>query len=312
MYSYTAYGLGLHSSLPLPELAAGEARKDVVVRFAKVSGPPPEAQTAERHYWATGQSVYLFWRELGTFRIREGFEIAIDPATLVEPGRLSPPILGACMAVALHQRGFLVLHASAVALNGRAVAFLGDKGWGKSTLAAALHGRGHHLLCDDVLAVDVEGAASPWALPAFPQLKLWPDAVASLGGDPDALPRLVPQLEKRQRRISGDFSQNPLPLERIYVLGKGPSLEIEPLQPGEVLGQLFAHSYGGRFGKQLLQHGEAKHFKQCAELAKGVPIYRLKRPSSLSLLPVTAQLVEEHAAGEFPKLQLVKSVKSEE
>ena len=55
----------------------------------------------------------------------------------------------------LQQRGYLVLHASAVAAGGTAVAFLGHAGWGKSTTAAALYAQGYGLVTDDVLAVEM-------------------------------------------------------------------------------------------------------------------------------------------------------------
>ena len=294
MYCYRAYGLGLHSVIPLPELIAAEADADVVIQLGKVATPPPEGKTKGYCYWRVGQDVYLFWSELGTFRIREGREITISPAPEIEEQRLRPPILGVCMAVLLQQRGFLILHASAVALPHGAIAFLGDKGWGKSTTAAALQVRGYPLITDDVLALKFDGDQQPIALPTFPQLKLWPSAVEALGGEPESLPRIVPQLDKRVCRLTENFSSEPMPLKKIYLLGKGSSLVIETLPFGLVLGQLFRHSYSGRFGKQLLQHGEAFHFRQCMKLAQQVPIYRLQRPSALSLLPDIVQCVEDH------------------
>ncbi len=293
MYSYKAYSLGLHSVLPLPELIAAETEMDVMIQLGNVATSPPEGQEKGYHYWRSGQDVYLFWEELGTFRIREGREITIAPAPQIDERRLSPPILGACMAVLLQQQGYLILHASAVAFPDGAIAFLGDKGWGKSTMAAALQVRGYPLLTDDVLAVKLDGDNQPIALPAFPQVKLWPSAVTALGGDPESLPRIVPQLNKRVRRLTEDFSPDPITLKKIYLLGKGAALAIEPFPFGEVLGQLFRHSYSGRFGKQLLHQGEAFHFRQCMELAKQVPIYHLQRPSALSLLPEIAQCVED-------------------
>ena len=47
-------------------------------------------------------------------------------------------------------KGHLVLHASAVRLpDNRVIAFLGESGWGKSTLAAPLQARGSTLVSDD-------------------------------------------------------------------------------------------------------------------------------------------------------------------
>jgi hypothetical protein len=56
-------------------------------------------------------------------------------------------------------RGMEILHASAVALSGRAVAFLGASGAGKTTLAGRILARGARLVTDDVLAVDLADEA---------------------------------------------------------------------------------------------------------------------------------------------------------
>jgi hypothetical protein len=81
--------------------------------------------------------------------------------------------------ILLHQRGHLVLHASAVAVEGKAVAFCGACGAGKSTLAAALMRHGYPFVNDDVCHVGVD-RGRPAVLPDGRMLKLWGDAVESL------------------------------------------------------------------------------------------------------------------------------------
>jgi hypothetical protein len=182
-------------------------------------------------------------------------------------------------------------------MNGGAVAFLGGRGWGKSTLAAALHAQGHSLLADDVTALTV-GIGCPTVSPGFPQLKLWPDVVVSLGEALETLPRLHPLFEKRARRVTWEFSQMDFPLRCIYVLAPGPVPAIEPLRPQEALIELVRHWYGARFGIELLRpSGLSSFFLRCGNLAKRVPVYRLTRPSSLSTLRDVARLVEEHLVG---------------
>jgi len=58
----------------------------------------------------SAESAYFFWEHLGTFLVRDGKEIIVDP---LPGGRMlsSPPILhGMAMAVAA-STGFLTLHA---------------------------------------------------------------------------------------------------------------------------------------------------------------------------------------------------------
>ena len=47
------------------------------------------------------------------------------------------------------------LHGSAIAIDGKAYAIVGDSGAGKSTLASAFLNQGYQLLSDDVIAVSL-------------------------------------------------------------------------------------------------------------------------------------------------------------
>jgi hypothetical protein len=291
MYCYTAYGLQISSEFCLPELLPGEIESDIIIREGAVVLPPNGAETGKEIRPPSTES-YLSWEGVATFLMRDGCEIIVEPAAHVDERVLRLFLLGSALGVLLHQRGLLVLHASAVSVNAGAVAFIGWKGWGKSTTAAALHARGHGLIADDVVAMDMRGSAAPIVYPGFPQLKLWPEAVASLGDAPESLPRLHPQNEKRARRVDDGFSNIPLPLTQIYILDAGSTLEISSVSAQEAFMQLVRHSYALRF---LGTTGvTAAHFKQCALLASRVPISCLKRPASLEALPELAHLIEEH------------------
>jgi hypothetical protein len=302
MFSYVAYSLRIHSALPLPELVTAEvvapgSKADVTIHFGRIDSVPFETNGAGRHIHAQKEEIYLFWQGVGMFLVRGGNEIVIDPAAGVKEGVLRLFVLGATLAMLLHQRRqAVVLHASAAAISDQAVAFAGAGGMGKSIIAATLHQRGHYLLADDVLALDVR-TGNPVALSGFPYLKLWPDSIASLGHTPEALPRLRQEVEKRGYRISTGFSRTPVPLKCIYVLSQSPDRKIEPLRSREALFELMPHWYGARFGAELLQAlGLSTHFLQCAALANSTPIYRLTKPDTLSSLPDVVRLVEEHVA----------------
>lgn len=257
------------------------------VRVGHIS-PLPVDTEAESSSHATAEEIHLFWKDAGAFLVRGGREIVVDPVPGVEDRVLRLCILGPALAMLLHQRGWLVLHASAVDIAGRAVAFLGGPGEGKSTMAAAMHARGHRLLADDVTAVRFV-ADHPTVFPAFPQLKLWPESAVALGNDPGPLPRLEPGLEKRSLRASRGFLSTPLTLKHIYVLAEGKTPHSEPLRPQQALVKLIGHSYAGR----LLRNVKASaHFFDCAELVNNVAVSSLERPRSLPALPDVARLVE--------------------
>ena len=293
MKAYTAYNLSVASALPLPELRSSSAdgEADVYIRTGTVPALPL-LDGEERSCQVDAQGATLHWARYGTYRVQGGREIIAQPHPEAADVLIRQVLLGVCAGVLLHQRGLLTLHASAVALGGRAVAFVGPKGWGKSTTAAALHRRGHALLTDDVLALDLRSEV-PLALPAFPQIKLREQAATALHGDAEALPLVHPQFARRAVRAPEQFQRDPLPLGRVYVLGSGPELSAEPLPPHLACVHLLAQTYAARFlGKE---GAGPDHFQQTGDVARTVPVYALVRPFDVARIDDVVRLVEEHA-----------------
>jgi hypothetical protein len=291
LFCYTAYGLGIHSFLALPELISEEKKADVIFRLGKIDSSKLRAVDDVRRFSANSEEAYYFMEGVGSFLARAGQEIIVDPISRADERSVRLCLLGPALALILHQRRRLVLHASAVAVGGQGIAFLGGQGWGKSTIAAALHLHGYDMLADDVTAIQMD-TDWPMVLPAFPQLKLWPDSVTALGDSPETLPLLHPDLAKRALRVSSTFPRNALPLKHIYVLARGERLEIESLRPQQAFLEVIRHSYAARFGDDLLQAtGIATHFKQCARLVQSTRAYRFRRPASLSVIDEHARIL---------------------
>jgi hypothetical protein len=290
---YVAYGLKVDSTIPLPELVERKGGgADIIIQRGQIERPLPETDQTGSYFHSAGEEAYLFWDEVGAFLVREGKEIVVDALPGVKEQVLRLPLLGTVLSAAIQQRGFLPLHASAVAIDGRAVAFLGPRGAGKSTMAAALYARGHDLISDDSVVVDIAGSAPPLVMPGFPQLKLFPAAAAKLGYDIQALPRLIPNFEKRSCRADR-FYREAIPLHRIYVLDRGPVIEIEPLGSQEAIIKLISQSYVARVFKESLKGVLASlHLSQCVEIVNNVSICRLKRDFSLLELDDVARSVE--------------------
>jgi hypothetical protein len=289
-YSYAAYGLGLRSSVPLPTALPHDGVVDVVIRPEPLSQVTADLAARGAHTWVTRGEAHLRLPQIGTFLIRSGVEVLVDPDPEADDGLLQLAILGPVLATLLQQRGGLVLHASAVEMAGAAVGFLGTRGAGKSTTAAALGARGFPLLADDMLAVWLAND-EPRVARGLPQLKLWPDAVRALGGDPDLLPPIHALIGKRAQRADESFCGRPaLPLACLYVLCGGEAIRIAPLPPREAFLQIVAHSYGIEW---LHETSGPEQFRDRAELVRRIPVRLLQRPSGLELIPRLARLVEE-------------------
>lgn len=111
------------------------------------------------------------------------FEISPDLGSVelrmvqgTDPGMRAIITSGTLVALLLHLRGTMVLHASAVELDGMVIAFLGHSGMGKSTLAALMCTAGARVVTDDVLPV--APGAVPMVHPGATELRLRPGAEA--------------------------------------------------------------------------------------------------------------------------------------
>ena len=302
MFHYIAYGLAIASEIPLKELVAvpapspeaAGAGNAVSIRIGPVDRTSVDKPVGGPLLWARRGDACLFYSEVGAIHITAGCRIVVDLVEGADERPIRLYLLGPALAILLHQRNLLVVHASAVSVNGRVAVFAAEKGEGKSTLAAAMHARGHPLVTDDLLPVDLQNPDRLMAQPGFPQLKLMPEAAAQFGADPESLPRLHPDFDKRARAAQENFPREPLPLSRIFILESGDNDAIEPIAPQQRFIELVRHSY---LAQVLAATGEsADHFRQVVALAQRVPVLRLRRRRQLAALSDAARMIEDELA----------------
>jgi len=292
MFHYKAFGLEISSEIELPGMIEGSGIPDVkiiqgevdqsLVTGAEVEGP---------NYLVTGQDVYLWWDDIGKVRISKGELVTVEPASDLESAdelNLIPFILGPVMALMLHQRGFLVLHGSAVNVsrgkstpsNGfpSAVAFLGHRGNGKSTTAIHLYVGGYPLVADDILAIKFAEDGKPVVYPGYPHVRLSDEAYHQVKGHTDILTPIRTLAGKVFCDASYQFSPEPVDLERIYVIEKvqpdeGIKTGISVLKSQETLIDLIRHSVANR----IFQHTTQKeNLINCSQLVNNVKVKRLE------------------------------------
>lgn len=165
---YHAYGLLIASDVPLPLPPAAGGDPDLVVLRGS-DRPVPHERPPGQRLAEIGRPDRTIFYTLGrdsdgaVLRYPGVCDFVGDPrlsrvTAYVHPGAdagLLPVLIsGALLAVHLMLHHELVLHASAVRVGDRAVAFVGSSGMGKSTLAAALCDLGCGLVSDDLLRVD--------------------------------------------------------------------------------------------------------------------------------------------------------------
>ena len=260
------------------------------------------------HQWTfpDGTVWTLFYRLDNGYLLRfpdlADFEVSLDgltavawPVPGVSPGTVEHLHLNQVLPLALSRQGRLVLHASAVAFDGIGVAFTGESGRGKSTLAASFATTGARFLTDDGLRLDwLDGYCQ--ITPSHPSVRLWEDSQEALV--PQAM-NLAPAVEytTKARLLASEamaFCDQPQPLRRVYFLGEGvtPSLKIEAVRPAEALVELVRNSFLLDIEeKELL----AWHFDEMVRLAELPIYYRIDYPRRFEDLPLVRGAIIRHA-----------------
>jgi hypothetical protein len=197
-------------------------------------------------------------------------------------------LLGPIFGFVLRLRGVTCLHASAIAIGDRAIAFVGPASAGKSTTAAVFSRLGYPVLADDIVALH-EREETVYVQPAYPQLRLWPESVALLYGAADALPPLTPNWDKRFLDLNADglrFEYRPLPLAAVYVLAARSTDAAAPLvervRGQDALLTLVANSYANYL---LDADMRGRDFTALGELVATVPVRRVVPSAEPARLP---------------------------
>src|SRR5579872_7043606 len=230
-FFYTAFGLRIASQIALPELPAIDrgalaASIDVEIRLGAVPAQLPGAAVVGPGVTGAGDAILLDFDE-GRYLIRDGRQIIVQPSQGT-PGRdVRVYLLGRAMAAVCHQRRLMPLHANAIEVSGRAVAFVGPSGVGKSTLAAYFHQRGYRVLGDDVCVVSFDDQGRPMAWPGIPRIKLWSDALEAFGQEKRGLEPVVSGLEKFSLPMPHRLLPGPIPLSRVYAFGPATTRQAE-------------------------------------------------------------------------------------
>ena len=290
-----AYGLNIRSDFVIPELPQGGTGRDLYIQKDKIV-LPPTVNFASVHYQGTNmlfagdaELVYLQWPGKLTLQAEQGSRLIVNSEIDdMESGLLNLFILGEGLGLVLYQKGFFLLHASAVKVGEQAIVFIGSSGVGKSTTAAAFAEAGHIVISDDLVALDLDGTNEIMVLPSFPAIKLWPSAVKGLGYDPSLLRRLYSSTEKQLLRQGQDFPEAPIPLACIYILEEASTLKITRLTG---TGAFLPYVHYCRCPSSYLRGMTlGRHFRQSMKLLSKIPIRKLQRPMNYSVLK---KLVDE-------------------
>jgi hypothetical protein len=204
-------------------------------------------------------------------------------------------LLDQVLPLAMSRRGELVLHASAVHVQGfGAISFVGLAGCGKSTLAAALGMQHCAVVTDDALVVTRDDGQC-YALPGYPGLRLWRDSARALAIDRGRTATVAHYTAKR-RLAAGrlTFRDRPAPLRAIAVLGRrvrrtGHS-RVQALAAREALMAVAPFAYVMDAGDRQQLH---RMFDGLAGVVADVPVFRVAvRDDQRNLVAAAGELLD--------------------
>lgn len=293
-YDYAVFGIQIRSDMQLPELVPADAgeRPHAIIRLGEIGAGLSHAPGA--HPLENG--LLLVIEGVARFAIRDGAEIIVEAVPDAPEASVRMFLLGSAMGALLLQRGLLPLHANAVDIEGKAVAFMGRSGEGKSTLAAVFHDLGHRILADDVCVVRFSDSGRVVAYPGLPRLRLWKEAMVATGRDASNYDRSYAgreQIEKFDVPIGREPADAERELGAIYLLASGERFRIERLVGTAALKAITENTYRGGFVGRIGQ--SRAHWEECLKVVRSVPVFLLTRTRVMDHLQSEALAMLDHA-----------------
>jgi hypothetical protein len=254
-----------------------EGRKTLSVRFRE-----------DRGYLLTLPAI-------GSFRVRpDGLRVTCMPEPDAAGWRWQRALVNQVLPLTATLRGFEVLHAGAVAIEGRTVALVGHPGAGKSSTTLNLLLLGAGFLTDDALAIErVEGSlvAHPGAAVSnFPRT----ERELMESGEPAQLGETIADEAAYKSLLAVKREPEPLPLGAMYFLRRGRDVagatfeRLDGPDPSTLLGSTYVLSV--RSPERL-----ANQLGVCAAIANQVPVFDLLIPNTVPARE-SARALMAHAA----------------
>lgn len=299
------YGVRVASAWPLPDevapLVAGPA--DISIHAGVPAALRAEvdqalaARPADGGWYVqralAGGGTYLSWTGLFEFVVaQDGASVYAHPLAGAGDEAFHTYLLNQVLSFALLCRGVEPLHSTAVVVDGRAVAFLGDCGYGKSSLGAAFVRAGHRLLTDDLLVLD-EGPRGWFGHPGPGRMKLFPEMadhffgpgaprVPMNGGTPKAVLR-IPE---------ASMQRTPAGVAGLVFLraaeGGERDVRLARVTPREAFIGLTTNTFNDLVrGPERLR----QHLRWASRVSGAVPVWRLSYPRDLAVVPRVVERV---------------------
>ena len=311
-YVYRIFDTRIQSSIQLPGLPVSEDGDGGLSVCVDTGLTADQTGFEWVHEWKTQQGAviaacarrddaYLLrFPALSDFHIvPDQSKIVAFPSPEILPHTLAHLLIDQVIPRVLGHRGEVVMHASAVVMaDGSAIAFLGDSGKGKSTLASSCYQAGFGLVADDSMLLKLRDGQI-FCVAAYPSLRLWPESAERLFPDSADFKAVAHYSNKQQMMLlnAKRVHPEPVPLKAIFVLD-------EPV-PSSVSDEVEVVRISGAAATMALVEAAfvldvdsrsvvKQNFHRVARIAQsGLPFFRLRYPRRFDLLPKVRKRILE-------------------
>lgn len=194
-------------------------------------------------------------------------------------------LVGPALGAVQRLKGIVCLHSSVINIDCNAVAFIGRKRAGKSTMAATFVKNGFNVIADD-LAVLSQSEDTFLVAPGYPKVRLRPQSLEAIHSkQAEDFQQVYPNRDSRYTNIEDSFEEKELPLKAIYILNPteniGNKPQFEAVTAAQKLVQVMEHSFAAYMLNKELKRQEFSFF---AYLTKQIPIRKINFEHNLDLL----------------------------
>jgi hypothetical protein len=303
------YGLNIWSEDSLPGIPSDHyGDVDVFVRFETPKKPIEITSNCfmnwylpEGELWLSfikvDEGYLLRFNELADFIVDHcGRNIVCMPKFRTPKEIINHLLLNQVIPLVINLKGKEALHASGVLTSWGVIAFAGNPGSGKSTIAGSFFKTGNSLMGDDCVPL-VEQSQNIYAVPAYPELRLRGDSlgwffgnVGDLGSGPHYKIKERVSIERDAKLFCTEIQ----PLKRVYTITNlfeskdKNDIIIERLSPLKSLMELIKYT----FKLDITDHNMLKRqLDFLKKVVSTVPVRRLTFPRDFNLLPAVREAI---------------------